>query len=176
MEWSMDALDADDVCSANPSGEACSLALRQLRGIRGSAESALATDADDTTKGASGSANGVVNATGADEGGEEANSFCCYSGADASDACGSCFPTAIAESGSFCASKGNCGGCGGTWCKKRFHCAFSGADSSDICGTAYSTAIAEVGSFCDRSEAQCSECRGKWCPIVVADAPIVPAA
>eukprot|EP00429_Kryptoperidinium_foliaceum_P012169 CAMPEP_0176037740 /NCGR_PEP_ID=MMETSP0120_2-20121206/18699_1 /TAXON_ID=160619 /ORGANISM="Kryptoperidinium foliaceum, Strain CCMP 1326" /LENGTH=450 /DNA_ID=CAMNT_0017371131 /DNA_START=120 /DNA_END=1472 /DNA_ORIENTATION=+ len=164
---SIEALLDDDACSSDVRSESCAIALRQLRGQ--TSNSALGLDDMDAEGPPFTPERGNASA-GADESGEEANSFCCYSGAVASDVCGSCYPTAIAETGSFCASKGNCGGCGGTWCKRKFQCVFSGEDPSNVCGTAYPTAIAGAGSFCGRSEQECSTCRGTWCAITEADA------
>eukprot|EP00443_Scrippsiella_acuminata_P044452 CAMPEP_0115277196 /NCGR_PEP_ID=MMETSP0270-20121206/57111_1 /TAXON_ID=71861 /ORGANISM="Scrippsiella trochoidea, Strain CCMP3099" /LENGTH=333 /DNA_ID=CAMNT_0002693821 /DNA_START=88 /DNA_END=1085 /DNA_ORIENTATION=- len=142
-----DAMVVDDACLAGQGGEECALALRQLRGrqhlqevSRHGHEAGLAHNASDN------------------EGG-----FCCYSGASAKDMCGTCYPTAKAAEGSFCAGKSKCGGCGGTWCTAQ--CVFSGSDPSDVCGSAYDTAIASAGDFCSKSESACSGCKGTWCAV-----------
>lgn len=93
---------------------------------------------------------------------ENTRDFCCYSGAT-KDTCGSCWPTAKAEEGDFCASHGTCSGCGGTWCT--MHCVFAGSDASNVCGTAYDTASASATDFCGKSESSCKGCKGTWCAV-----------
>jgi len=86
---------------------------------------------------------------------------CCFSGQKSSDVCGTCFEDAFAEAGTACATKGRCGGCGGTWCPSL--CVLSASNPNDKCGTALSESIANSSSSCSKGETSCSSCNGAWC-------------
>jgi len=86
---------------------------------------------------------------------------CCFSGQKSSDVCGTCFEDAFAEAGTTCATKGHCGGCGGTWCPSL--CVLSASDPNDKCGTALPESIANSSNSCSKSETSCSSCSGAWC-------------
>eukprot|EP00441_Pelagodinium_beii_P034339 CAMPEP_0197629674 /NCGR_PEP_ID=MMETSP1338-20131121/7432_1 /TAXON_ID=43686 ORGANISM="Pelagodinium beii, Strain RCC1491" /NCGR_SAMPLE_ID=MMETSP1338 /ASSEMBLY_ACC=CAM_ASM_000754 /LENGTH=324 /DNA_ID=CAMNT_0043200753 /DNA_START=51 /DNA_END=1022 /DNA_ORIENTATION=+ len=95
------------------------------------------------------------------DGVDKAVGTCCFSGQKSSDVCGTCFEDAFAEAGTTCATKGGCGGCGGTWCQSL--CVLSASDPTDKCGTALSESIANSSSSCSRDETSCSSCNGAWC-------------
>jgi len=101
------ALAADDACQGDDA--TCSVELRQLR-----AHEILATEKAKQDKVAQ-----------VPEDTEPLGSaFCCFSGKNISDMCGTCFDNAMAMEGSevekqykgCTAGAGGCKGCGGTWC------------------------------------------------------------
>jgi len=145
------SLAVDDACLE---GETCGMSLRQLRGELSQAEVARHLSSEDDLP-------GLANNSSVAEEEVAENGFCCYAGAKSGNLCGTCFPTSMAEAGSFCAATDKCGGCGGTWCKSV--CVMGSEDPTDACGTAYDTAIAKDDNFCAQSESQCTSCKGSWC-------------
>mmetsp|Transcript_41365 Transcript_41365/g.88119 ORF Transcript_41365/g.88119 Transcript_41365/m.88119 type:complete len:271 (-) Transcript_41365:97-909(-) len=152
------ALTADDACLQGDDG-ACSVSLRQLRGVEKKAavsshkheQAALAVSSrfqEQETSKANASA------------GKDIFGFCCFS-ASGSDMCTTCYDSAMAPEGDFCDSPDKCGGCGGTYCAA--FCCFSGADANDTCGTCYPTALAKEGDYCHGSFDNCRSCGGTIC-------------
>ena len=128
----------------------CSLSLRQLRGEQTQAAMAADQAPDD----------GWGDMT-QDDWEEKQGGLCCFSGDDANNVCGTCFPTAVASFKNSCSRKSQCGSCGGTWCEPK--CVMGAADPNDKCGTAFETGTAKSDSFCGKSSKNCAACNGEWC-------------
>mmetsp|Transcript_125248 Transcript_125248/g.400346 ORF Transcript_125248/g.400346 Transcript_125248/m.400346 type:complete len:269 (-) Transcript_125248:598-1404(-) len=163
----------DDACLAGQDAEECALSLRQLRGVKtlqevSSHDPEEGEDEPDST--AEPAEEPATTRSPAAEASNGTSGFCCYSG-ETSDTCGSCYPTAMANEGDYCANKNQCGGCGGTWCTMQ--CVYSASDKNDPCNTAYPTAIAAETDYCGAAESRCTStaCKGWWCVTKDKDAP-----
>lgn len=96
---------------------------------------------------------------------------CCFSGT-----CSRC--RSMSSDSHFCAKSAEyCGSCGGTFCAPTSNepaptrtpepaaddlCCFDARDRNNMCGTCHSGA--KGTEWCARSQDQCTQCGGKWCP------------
>lgn len=97
---------------------------------------------------------------------EKQGGLCCFTGSDPNDACGTCYPTAIASFKSRCSSgRWKCDTCGGSWCEPK--CVISAQDPNNKCATAFDSGVADKSSACGKSAKGCANCGGEWCRLGV---------